>query len=88
MIYWFYNKEKITKSISITYHKQHWKLFLCRSNGARRGVKEDTCYDYNIHFLGIFLSYTNWDYNKKYRYSVGDIRRKKIKNINAKRFWK
>jgi hypothetical protein len=34
------------------------------NNGAKKGRKEDTCFDFNIHFLGVFFSYTNWDYNK------------------------
>jgi len=69
MTFWFHRKiesgRKITKCISIRFLPQHWKLIHCKSNGALKGRKEDTCYDFNIHFLGIFFSYTNWDYNYK-----------------------
>ena len=66
MTYWFSkrkNGEKIycSKSISINYYKQHWKLLSIRDNGA---TKEDSCYDLNINILGLFISYTNWDYNE------------------------
>ena len=67
--FWFYKKlnrgKKITKSISIGFHPQHWKSLQWSDNGAVKGNKLDTCYDLNIHFLGIFFSYTNWDYNHK-----------------------
>jgi hypothetical protein len=35
----------------------------CKSNGAIKGRVGDTCYDLNIYILGLFFSYTNWDYN-------------------------
>jgi len=52
-----------SKSISINYHLQHWKLFSIYTNGAIKGNKQHTCFDLNIQVLGIFFSYTNWDYN-------------------------
>lgn len=58
-------KKKCCKSISLQFHPKHWELLLCETNGALKGRKEDTCYDFNIHFLGVFFSYTNWDYNCK-----------------------
>jgi len=57
-------KKYCSKSISFNFHPQHWKLLLCKTNGAKKGRMEDTCYNLNIHFLGIFLSYANWDYNR------------------------
>jgi len=50
-----------SKSISFSFYPKHWRLVNFSSNGA---TKNDSCYNYNIHFLGVFLSYTNWDYNK------------------------
>jgi len=58
-------KKYCSKSISVNYHLKHFFLLRASSNGAKKGNKEHTCYDYNVHFLGIFLSYTNWDYNYK-----------------------
>lgn len=58
-------KRYCSKSISLSFHPQHWKLLNCSTNGAKKGNKKDTCYDLNIHFLGLFFSYTNWDYNSK-----------------------
>jgi hypothetical protein len=68
MTIWFSkktNKEHTyrSKSISINFLPQHWKSVRWKSNGSVKGRKEDTCYDLNINFLGIFFSYTNWDYN-------------------------
>jgi hypothetical protein len=68
MTIWFSkktNKEHTycSKSISINFLPQHWKLRQWKSNGAIKGKKEDKCYDLNIYFLGIFFGYTNWEYN-------------------------
>jgi hypothetical protein len=52
------------KSITIRYHLKNWKLLQWKSNGALKGNKQQTCYDLNIYFLGLFFSYTNWDFNK------------------------
>jgi len=60
MTLWF---NKCSKSISINFHRKHFKMMKAWNNGAVKGRKEDTCFDFNIHFLGIFFSYTNWDYN-------------------------
>ncbi len=57
-------KKYCSKSISLRYHPNHWKLHQWKTNGALKGRMEDTCYDLNIYFLGIFFSYTNWDYNR------------------------
>ena len=57
-------KKCCSKSISINYYTSHWKLFSISDNGAKKGNKQDTCYELNIQFLGISFSYTNWDYNK------------------------
>jgi hypothetical protein len=55
-------KRYCSKSISLRFCPQHWKLYQWKTNGA---VKGDNCYDLNIYFLGVFFSYTNWDYNNK-----------------------
>jgi len=68
MTFWFDNKingvkKYCSKSISFRFLPQHWRLLQWKNNGALKGRKEDTCYDLNIYILGIFFSYTNWDYN-------------------------
>lgn len=68
MTVWFsrkINNEKryYSKSISLRFVSRHWCMIKMYNNGAKKGRKEDTCYDFNIHFLGIFFSYTNWDFN-------------------------
>lgn len=68
MTIWFNkisNGEKMycSKSISLRFLPQHWKLIQWKNNGAIKGNKEDTCYDLNIYILGVFFSYTNWSYN-------------------------
>jgi len=60
MTYW-YNKGN--NSISLRYLPQHFKLVNCSTNGAVKGV--DSCFDFNLHFLGVFFSYTNWNYSPK-----------------------
>ena len=57
-------KKYSSKSINLDFHSHHWKLLQCKTNGALKGRTEDTYYDLNIYFLGIFFSYTNWDYNQ------------------------
>lgn len=69
MTIWFNRKSNgikkyCSKSVSISFHPQHWRMVKAWNNGAKKGVKEDTCFDFNIHFFGIFFSYTNWDYNR------------------------
>jgi hypothetical protein len=54
-------KKYYSKSILITFRPQHWRRVACWNN---RATRKDSCYDFNIHFLGIFFSYTNWDYNR------------------------
>jgi len=66
MTFWFnkkigINKRYCSKSFSIRYYLKHWRLLQCKTNGARKGV--DSCYDLNIYILGLFIGYTNWDYN-------------------------
>ena len=69
MTIWFSRKfngvEKYySKSISLRFAPKHWRMIKYFTNGAVKGRKEDTRYDFNIHCLGIFFSYTNWDYNR------------------------
>lgn len=69
MTIWFHRrfngvKKYCSKSIMINWHPRHWRMIKMWNNGARKGNPDDTCYDFNIHFLGIFFSYTNWDYNR------------------------
>lgn len=52
MEYWWNKGDNL---ISIRFLKQHWKSLQWKSNGAEKG--KDSCYDLNIHFLGIFFSY-------------------------------
>lgn len=70
MTIWFnkkYNGINYYKSrcISVNFYPKHWKLIQCKNNGAIKG--KDSCYDLNVYFLGIFFSYTNWDYNETYK---------------------
>lgn len=72
MTYWFNNKKGRngyyhSKSVSLNFHKQHFWKFYLGDNGAVKGNPKDSCYDLNIHFFGIFFSYTNWDFNSNYR---------------------
>jgi hypothetical protein len=72
MTIWFNKKVNGTKrycskSISIWFYPQHWRIIHWHNNGALKGRKEDTCYDCNIMFLGFRFGYTNWDYNHKFR---------------------
>lgn len=67
MEYWFNKKNNGTKSynsrlISIRFLPQHFSKINCKSNGAVKGI--DKCYDLNIYALGLFFSYTNFDYNE------------------------
>lgn len=57
-------KRYCSKSFSLRFYPQHWRLIQWKGNGARKGI--DSCYDLNIYFLGIFISYTNWDYSPKH----------------------
>ena len=68
MTFWFNkkingHKTYCSKSISINFYPQHWRLIKWQSNGAIKGRKEYKCYDLNIYFLGLFFGYTNWDFN-------------------------
>lgn len=70
MTFWFNKKTNgikryCSKSISINFYPRHWRFARIYTNKAKKGLKCDTCYDLNIQFLGIFFSYTNWDYNSK-----------------------
>lgn len=63
---WFNRKNKRlkyyrSKLITLKFYPHCWKLLMCESNGAKKGF--DKCYDFNIHFLGFLLSYTNFDYS-------------------------
>ncbi len=65
MTIWFNRKRNgikkyCSKSVSLRFYPQHWKLIQWKDNGAKKG---DACYDLNIYILGVFFSYTNWDYN-------------------------
>lgn len=68
MTFWFNkvnNGEKVYKSrsISLNFYPQHWKLIQIKDNGSKKGVIEHKVFDLNIYFLGIFIGYTNWDFN-------------------------
>ena len=55
-------KNYYSKLVSINILPQHRKTFTFKSNGAIKGI--DKCYDYNICFYGLMISYTNFDYNQ------------------------
>ena len=68
MDYWFNKKNNGIKTyksrlISLRFLPHHWNKARCKSNGAVKG--KDKCYDYNFNLLGLFFSYTNFDYNEK-----------------------
>ena len=90
MTIWFNKKigiknKKISKSISISYHIKHFKKFQCYTNGAKKGRKEDKCFNLSINFFGVFLSYANWDYNSDYKIdNIKTIRLKKLKKLRIK----
>ena len=67
MEYWFNKKNNGIKTyksrlISLRFLPQHWNKAQWKSNGAKKGI--DKCYDLNIYMLGLFFSYTNFDYNE------------------------
>ena len=41
--------------------KRQWGV---RTNGAKKGVKEHTCFDWYLMLGHIEINYTNWNYNK------------------------
>jgi len=57
-------KKYCSKSVGLRFVPRHWKMIKCFTNGALKGRKEDTCYDFHIYFMGIFFNYTNYDYNR------------------------
>lgn len=65
MTIWFNKKNNgvkryYSKSISFNFYPQHFKIIKWFTNNAIKG--KDSCYDFNLQLLGIFFSYTNWDY--------------------------
>lgn len=83
MTIWFNKKIKdkkryCSKSISFRFRPQHWKLIQWKNNGAIKGIKEHTCYDLNIYFLGLFFGYTNYDYNSELRFTLLEQRKQKL----------
>ena len=57
------NNDFYNKSFSIGFYPQHIKVLQWKNNGAKKGIKEDKCYDLNIFFFGLYIGYTNWSYN-------------------------
>lgn len=57
-------KKYCSKSFSINFYPQHWRILRITTNGARKGVKEDTCLDVQFWILGFQFNYINWDYNR------------------------
>lgn len=58
---WF-KINKTQRLISLRFMPKYLFRFHCSNNGAKKGI--DNCYDFNMHFFGIWFSYTNFDYNK------------------------
>ncbi|MGL5191608.1 MAG: hypothetical protein ACRC7S_18360 [Cetobacterium sp.] len=59
MTLWFC---KHRKSFSINWYREWNKPhFFVNTNGAIKGI--DSCYDLNIAFYKLHISYTNWSYN-------------------------
>lgn len=46
--------------VSFSWIPRHTFTFLCHTNGAVKG--RDNCFDFNFGCLGIFFSYTNFEY--------------------------
>jgi len=44
--------------------KRQWGI---HTNGAKRGVKEHTCLDWQLNLGHWHINYTNFTFNKKYR---------------------
>ena len=57
MEHW-YNKGN--NLIGLRFYPQHFKMISCSTNGAIKG--RDKCYDFNLWFLGVHFSYTNFNY--------------------------
>lgn len=54
----------VSKTFTITFHPQHWKVLRYSTNGARRGIKEDRCFDAQFWAFGFNFNYVNWEYNQ------------------------
>lgn len=54
---WWFKPDRV---ISLSFHPRHMFHFWCHSNGAVKG--RDNCYDFNLHLLGFFFSYTDYEY--------------------------
>lgn len=57
MTYW-YNKGN--NCLTLEYYPQHFKIVSCKNNGAVKG--KDSCYDFNLWFLGLHFSYTDFNF--------------------------
>jgi hypothetical protein len=61
MEYWY---DYGNKNLTLRFLPQHFWKFHWGTNGAKKSNPKDTCYDLNIHFFGVFFSYTNFNYQK------------------------
>lgn len=60
--------DKGNKVVSLIYYNDWDKYdFWIHTNGAKRGNPKHSCFDLNIHFFKLSFSYTNFNYNRKYR---------------------
>lgn len=64
MTLWF---DRDNKSIGLNYYKTwEWYILSYSSNKAKKG-SSDRCLDISIRIGKLNISYTNWEYNRKYK---------------------
>lgn len=62
--------KKNDKVINLIYYPEWEKNhFYIGTNGAKRNTT-DCCFDFNINFFKIHFSYTNYNFNHKYRSKI------------------
>ncbi len=49
-----------SKLLKLRFVPKYWRLLQWKNNGAIKG--KHRCYDLNIYILGVFFSYSNFDY--------------------------
>ena len=65
--------DKGNKVVSLIYYNDWDKHdFWIHTNGAKLGNPKHSCFDLNINFFKFHFSYTNFNYNRKYRDTVNN----------------